>query len=208
MSHSMAKLGRSDLDLLFGFRAGLGLDYHLNEMLYLSTALDYHLAGAEDVPDQPLESFYELNQLSEKDYSIEGTKIKSHALSIPFNLGVNLPFNFEDCLLSVEGGPYLAYILSTKAYVVKAKNSVSLDKELKPGLSFSTGEGIVNDALSKYYQLDNLNHLEMGLGLALRLSTKSFYARLGANFGLTNMYKDKANTLRNRDYYITVGFSL
>ncbi len=205
LNHHIEKGDISYSGLLLGFRAGLGLAYYLNEVHYFATGLNYYMSGADDVSNAPLSYFYEVPSSAKKVDTNIDINLKNHILSIPLNYGVRLPFEFEDLAICVEGGPYLSYTLSSELEVVNEKGQMDLDEDMKLDFKVVNSEKLAKINLYKRNGTEALNRLEAGLGLSVLLEFKELYLRAGANFGLTNMYKDKVNTWKNRDYYINVG---
>ncbi len=197
------KLSYSGLEL--GFRASIGLAYYINEVHYLATGLNYHMSGADDITDMPLSYFYEPANGSKKLEGELNANLKNHILSIPLNYGVRLPFEFENLAISVEAGPYLAYMLSSQLELGNAERALGLDKHLKPEFQLVKSTNMAKINLYDKQGVEALNRFDAGLGISLLFELKELYLRAGANFGLTNMYKDKLNTWRNQDYYINVG---
>ncbi len=204
MNHHIEKEDISYSGLQIGFRAGVGLAYYLNEVHYFSTALNYHMSGASDASNTPLNYFYE-DPMSKKVNGDIGIKLKNHILSVPLNYGVRLPFEFENFAICVEGGPYFAYTLSSQLELINMKRGVGLDKDLKPEIEVVDTDKVGSIDLYEKRGTETLNRFEAGLGLSVLLEFKELYLRAGASFGLTNMYKDRVNTWKNQDYYLTLG---
>ncbi len=208
LSHNIEAKNLSYSGLLTGWKVNLGLEYHLNEVHYFSTGLGYHLSGASDIPQDALAYFYKKDLPSKDLKDINGIELSSHILSLPLNYGVNLPFEFDDFILSLEGGLYFAYTLSSELEFAKVREEVRFDEELKPEFTFNDSNKIGSFNLYESKGSEALRRWEMGLGLSLLLKFKEhFRLRLGTNYGLTNMYQESVNKWKNRDYYISVGVS-
>ncbi len=176
-----------DMDMLFGGRAGLGLEVFLAPNFYLGTALNYRMGGANEKENKFIENIKGLIQ--EKG----DLKVRKHSVTLPVNIGLRAEI-VPAVAISVEGGPYVAYTFKTQS-------TLGVQEELQKLL-----------AEPKF-----TDNLEVGVGLSVAASYQNFYLRLGTDYGLTNVskfrnqelsktFKDLVDVVENNtEFYLTAG---
>ncbi len=184
-------------DMLMGLRAGLGVEFKFAPIVYAATGLNYRMGGNKD-------SFEIAKGLLGKEDQTT-MKVRSHTLSLPINLGLRIPLGVVS--VSLEGGPYLAYTLSSKGSVEGAS------KEVLEGLNefFGADKDTSFDLLKKHQK-----QFEVGIGGSIAAEYQNYYLRLGTTWGLTNMAKEPENAIqkalnispddiKNHEFYLTFG---
>ncbi len=174
-----------DPSSLTGFRAGVGVELGFMPFVYTATGLNYKMGGSE-------RSFNNIEAFLKQSGEVE---TRNHSLSVPLNLGLRVPVVPGLFSVSVEGGVYVAYMLSAESSSVS-----NISKEVS-GVWKEFKESSTTDLLKG----DNLKRFEAGLGASVAAHYKSLYLRLGTTYGLTEMSKISEESVKNHEFYICLG---
>lgn len=168
--------GAKELDGKIGFNAGVFAEYTLPTNLYFLTGLEISAKGAKR---------------EEKDggYKYKETYSPIY-LQLPIHAGYKLGLS-DGIILGLHAGPYLAYGIGGKA---KFEESMSGETE-KDEIDFF---GSKEKGLAKSF--------DFGVGLGANVEANQFQIGLGYDLGLSNISNEDDADLKNRNFYINIGY--
>ncbi|MCD8176138.1 MAG: PorT family protein [Tannerellaceae bacterium] len=173
--------GSEDLGGRVGVHAGMFAEYVMPGNLYIQTGLELSLKGAKET------------------YSDEYEKLKFTAnplyLQIPIHLGYQIGVA-DDISVNIHAGPYLAFGIGGKwkfSYEDKSNSGYDFDEDESWNFFGSEDE-------------DGCKAVDFGLGFGIDLDLSSFRIGLGCDAGLVNIDRDKDNPLKNRNFYLSLGY--
>ncbi len=191
-----------------GLRLGIGIEYQFNEVDYMTTGLNYHIGGADQInPKNQLFTDKSTSFPSKPFYEFTEAELTTKVFSIPLKYGVHIPlsnnWDFPKGAVSIEGGVYVSYIYS-------AESLASTEAFIEKG-RFSPLEKKYSNTRTDLYSKrgdTSLNRFGGGLNFEIALDIHMFYLKLGYNYDLINLYKSSQNQWKNRDIYATIGIRL
>ncbi len=197
-SSSFFSTESSDQPITFSVRGGVNfsnMTYEEGDISYTpDTHTGWHVGVAVDFP--LLESLYIQSGLY---YTVKGCKEEAEIetstytpayLEIP--VLASYRYNFSDAAqLQINVGPYFAYGVGGK---VKWESKVESGEE-----DFFGDENEKGSFGAKRFDIG----LQVGLGLTI---AQHYYVGAGYEFGFTNIVRDNDDKLKNKNFFISVGY--
>lgn len=178
--------GKTKIGARAGLAAEIGLTPQSMVSIYLAPGVNYKTGGyntglskgSTEVGNELKNQGGLIGEFHKAiDSSLKGSvgSITTHNISVPVNIGMRVAFG-ESLALSLEGGPYASYALSTKMG----------DLDL--------------------HELKLVKRFDAGLGVSAALEFSKFYLRVGTEFGMVDQVQvGSLSGGRNKNFYTTVG---
>lgn len=214
---SISTFSQPDYDgkLKMNYRAGIAYEMKLGSIFYLAPGLVIKGGGADlnlkgILSDERYGEFHEWMGKVDKELQDHlqsgGAKVAltSHAISVPLTLGFRIK-PFRAIGISIEGGPYLSYMLK---------------EEIKLGSKTTSFSDFAKRTIDSF----ELSQFDYGLGGSATVELALLYVRAGVDIGTKNRLSvnvDKANVSVNNfegtkkvlnslgakdmNFYLTVG---
>lgn len=198
-SSSFFSTESSDQPITFGIRGGVNFANMTVEEGNVSYSPDsftgFHVGMAVDIP--LLESIYIQSGLY---YTVKGCKEEDGSETLTYKPSfIELPilasyrYNFSDAVqLQINFGPYLAYGIGGK---VKSEYKGRTEE-----IDFFGDEHDDNSVGAKRFDAG----LQIGAGITL---AQHYYVGCGYEFGLTSMGRNSDYKIKNKNFFISVGYN-
>lgn len=171
--------GAEDYDGKTGFNAGVFMEYTLPMNVYFMTGLDFSMKGAKFEETDGTEKYKET-------YSPMYLQLPIHAgYRVAITDGINVGVHF---------GPYLAYGIGGKSKYEYTDSDYPEDNEKEEEDFFGSEDK------------GGFKSFDFGLGFGADVDIDKFRVGLGYDFGLTNIGRNKDFPVKNRNFFINVGY--
>ena len=169
-------------DIKPGFNVGLTAEMQLSNDFFLISGLEFTTKGAKGA-----------NLPMQKGEILKNTNVKLNSMYL--QLPIHAAYKYQiapGTKLVIEAGPYLAYGVGGK---IKGESRTMTQEELESSTFWKIDTDFFGDGTNKF---------EVGLGGAVGVEFGKIGVKLGGDWAMTKVFKDKNN--RNRCAYLSVGY--
>jgi hypothetical protein len=183
-----------DVKSKIGFNVGVTVDYGFTDNLFLLSGLELTQKG------------YKVEEEYSEDYPGASVNVKSTVTSSPLYLQIPIHIAYKLDLGSVklvpEVGPYVAFGIAGKT---KVKTELSSDNQAVLDLIGDTSSEEDGDFFGSEDE-GGAKSFDFGIGLGIGAEFGKLGAKIGYDLGLTSLSYNKDFSVKNGNFYLSVGY--